>query len=152
MVTSNPGSSFLIHNGLVRMSTPEEKIRLSKLNRQVIRAILNNEQPEFEKVLNENSAMNVSFVSSGKMTPLHTAAAYGRREMCEKLLSMKANVEAKNALGFTPLLSASINGHESVVATLLKAGADKNVTSIRGDTASSLASQKGFTNVAAILH
>jgi ankyrin repeat protein len=133
------------------MATPEEKIKLSKIHRSLTRSILNNDIGEFDKVLKENSSLNVSFVSSGKMTPLHTAASQGRKEMCEKLLSMKANVEAKNSLGFTPLISAATNGHEGVVATLLKAGADKNVTSIKGDTAASLATQKGFNNVVGIL-
>jgi ankyrin repeat protein len=117
----------------------------------MIRSIINNEPAEFEKILNDNKGMNINFQSSGKMTPLHTAASLGRRDMCEKLLAVKANLEAKNALGFTPLLSAAVNGHESVVAALLKGGADKNVTSIKGDTASTLAAQKGFSNVVGIL-
>lgn len=134
------------------MATGEEKIKLSKVHRALTRSIINNEMGDFDKVLKENSSLNVNFQSSGKMTPLHTAASQGRREMCEKLLALKANVEAKNALGFTPLLSASINGHEGVVATLLKAGADKNVTSIKGETATSLATQRGFSNVVGILN
>ena len=134
------------------MATGEEKIKLSKVHRALTRSIINNEMGDFDKVLKENSSLNVNFQSSGKMTPLHTAASQGRREMCEKLLAVKANVEAKNALGFTPLLSASINGHEGVVATLLKAGADKNITSIKGETATSLATQRGFSNVVGILN
>lgn len=134
------------------MATGEEKIKLSKVHRALTRSIINNEMGDFDKVLKENSSLNVNFQSSGKMTPLHTAASQGRREMCEKLLAVKANVEAKNALGFTPLLSASINGHEGVVATLLKAGADKNITSIKGETAASLATQRGFSNVVGILN
>ena len=134
------------------MAATDDKIKLSKIHRSITRSILNNDVSEFDKVLKENSSMNVSFQSSGKMTPLHTAAAQGRREMCDRLLSMKANVEAKNALGFTPLISAAINGHEGVVSTLLKAGADKNVSTIKGETATTLASQRGFANVVGILN
>jgi ankyrin repeat protein len=134
------------------MATPDEKIKLAKIHRSIIKSILNNDVTEFDKVLKDNSNINMSFQSSGKMTPLHTAAAQGRREMCERLLSMKANIEAKNALGFTPLISAAINGHEGVVSTLLKSGADKNVTTAKGETATILASQRGFNNVVGILN
>lgn len=125
---------------------------MSKIHRALTRSIINNDIGEFDKVLKENSTLNVNFQSSGKMTPLHTAASHGRREMCDKLLAVKANIEAKNALGFTPILSAAMNGHEGVVATLLKSGADKNVTCIKGDTAASLATQRGFSNVVGILN
>ena len=129
----------------------DDKIKLAKIHRSLIRAILNNENAEFDKVLADNKTLDVSFQSSGKCTPLHTAAAQGRRDMCEKLVNLKANIEAKNAMGFTPLVSAAINGHESVVATLLKAGSDKNVTTVKGETAATLANQRGFSNVASLL-
>ena len=124
---------------------------MAKIHRTFIKSILNNENAEFDKVISDNRGLDVSFQSSGKCTPLHTAAAQGRRDMCEKLVNLKANLEAKNGLGFTPLVSAAINGDESVVTTLLKAGADKNATTIMGETAASLATSRGFSNVAGLL-
>ena len=123
-----------------------------KAERTLICAILDNDMAAFDRVLAESgSIINISMESSGKMTPLHTAAAQGRKEMAEKLLAKKANLEAKNGLGFTPLVSAVLGNHEGVLSVLLKAGADKNVTTTKGETALSLAQQKGSSNIAALL-
>lgn len=132
--------------------TGEGERRKVSAQRALMRAILAADNAAFDKIFAESGHMlDPSFPSSGKTTPLHSAAALGHRDMCDKLLAKKANLEAKNGIGFTPLISASVNGHESVVTTLLKAGASMNVTTARGDTAASLATQKGFSNVAGLL-
>lgn len=140
--------------GNTNTSDPAGEAEKKKVSAQraLMRAILAGDNAAFDQVFVESGhVIDPSFPSSGKTTPLHSAAALGHRDMCEKLLAKKANIEAKNAIGFTPLVSASVNGHESVVTTLLKAGADMNVTTSKGDTPASLATQKGFANVAGLL-
>lgn len=50
-------------------------------------------------------------------------------------------------MGWTPWLIAAAEGHESVVATLLEAGAAPNVRNQLGRTALMFASSKGFTTI-----
>ncbi|KGL72692.1 Caseinolytic peptidase B protein, partial [Tinamus guttatus] len=61
----------------------------------------------------------------------------------ERLLLEGADVNARHALGWTPLMVAAINGNASVVKILLAAGADPNL----GDDFSSIyetAKEKGL--------
>jgi len=53
-------------------------------------------------------------------TPLHWAAAKGRKDVADFLISKKANLEAKDRYGFTPLLTAAQNGQKEVVELLLR--------------------------------
>jgi ankyrin repeat protein len=123
-----------------------------KAERQLIRSILNNDMTDFNNTLNAHvNIIDINFESSGKMTPLHTAMAHGHVDMAASLLSRKANINAVNALGFTPLISASINGHEECVRLALKAGANKCAKSIRGETAAEIAASKNFSSVVNLL-
>lgn len=53
-------------------------------------------------------------------TPLHWAAARGRKDIAVFLISQKANLEAKDRYGFTPLLTAAQNGQKELVELLLR--------------------------------
>ncbi|KAM4712001.1 myotrophin [Anableps anableps] len=64
-------------------------------------------------------------MSSGRM-PLHYAADYGQTEVMEYLISIGANVNAKDKHGFSPLASACFEDHIDCVKILLEKGADKN--------------------------
>jgi ankyrin repeat protein len=61
-------------------------------------------------------------------TPLFNAAAYGKVETVKLLLSYKADVNAKNFVGATPLMAAIVPYEErtNIVKILLDAGADKD--------------------------
>ena len=123
-----------------------------KAERSLLRAILNGESAEFQRVLKENGdVIDLNFESSGKMTPLHTAMAYGRNDMVETILSKKAEVSAQNSLGFTPLVSAVHNGHEQCVQIAIKAGANKLIKTYRGDTPLQIAESKNFQNIVSLL-
>jgi ankyrin repeat protein len=56
--------------------------------------------------------------------PLHSAAAAGRREVCEVLLDAGADVNAVQHGGYTALLEARQNGNEELAQLLLQHGAD----------------------------
>lgn len=148
---SKPGAPTTT-SGLANEPASEAERAKVKAERGLIVSILNNSMTDFDQIMTQSgNIINVNMESSGKMTPLHTAAAHGRRDMCEKLLAKKANVNPKNGLGFTPLTNAVLNGNEACVSLLLKAGAEKNVTTIKGDTPLSLAQARGYNNLVDLL-
>ncbi|MDA2938760.1 ankyrin repeat domain-containing protein, partial [Acidobacteria bacterium AH-259-A15] len=55
------------------------------------------------------------------------AARNGQTEKIQALLRAGADVNAKDAAGFTALRYAALRGYTSAVETLLEAGADVNV-------------------------
>lgn len=55
-------------------------------------------------------------------TALHIAAANDHESIVAILLSHNANWEAKNNLGWTPLMQAARHGHMHVVLLFLQAG------------------------------
>jgi|LauGreDrversion4_2_1035121.scaffolds.fasta_scaffold169411_2 ankyrin repeat protein len=123
-----------------------------KAERALMRAILNNNVSDFNKILADNSDMiDINFESSGKMTPIHAAMAHGRVDMASSLIGKKANLLAINSVGFTPLMSAVNNGHEACVQVALKGGASKSVKSARGESVIQLATSKNFNNIVNLL-
>src|SRR3954471_25041454 len=61
-----------------------------------------------------------------QMNPLHAAAAEGDRRKVEALLASGADLEARDAAGWTALLRAIENGHNRLIELLLESGADPN--------------------------
>lgn len=78
------------------------------------------------------------------MTPLHYAADRGLRDIMELLLASKADVNATNYWGFTPLHQAAMACRQSGVAELLLAhGAEVNATDKYGATPLHAAANNG---------
>ncbi len=63
-------------------------------------------------------------VQEGIRTPLHHAAEHNQVGAIELLVKEAANVDAKDADGWTPLLLAAVEGHGSAVEALCASGAD----------------------------
>ena len=64
------------------------------------------------------------------VTPLHTAAEYGHKEIVELLITNGANVNAYGlSNGLTPLHVATIRGHNQVAELLITGGANVNAKS-----------------------
>ncbi len=57
------------------------------------------------------------------MTPLHAAAEEGHADVVAFLLANKADIEAKERNGYTPLTQAGWREHWDAAGILLKAGA-----------------------------
>lgn len=74
----------------------------------------------------DSTNVNARDTAGRRSTPLHFAAGYGRREAVEHLLSVGANVHARDDGGLIPLHNACSFGHAEVVALLLNSGADPN--------------------------
>ena len=60
-------------------------------------------------------------------TALHYAAAAGSSDLTSLLLAHHAHIDAESPSGMTPLMMAAREGMESVVALLLKEGADASL-------------------------
>jgi ankyrin repeat protein len=66
-------------------------------------------------------------------TPLHLAAYYGRTESLRLLLSLGAEVDARDADGMTALHTSAIRGHADAAAALVAAGADTSAQDSSGN-------------------
>jgi ankyrin len=85
------------------------------------------------------------------VTPLHVAAANGRKLVAEALLVRRANVALKTKLGWTPLHFAAGKGDPATVALLLAYGAPVNEKSPMDITPLHLAVREGQIEAARLL-
>jgi uncharacterized protein len=91
-------------------------------NREAVKALL-------------KQAADVNAAQGDGMTALHWAAMKDDAELVQTLLYAGANVRATTRIGaYTPLLLAAKNGSASVIAPLLKVGADVNTPTSNGTT------------------
>ena len=67
------------------------------------------------------------------MDALHAAAGRGLGDAVKFLLANKADVNAKDREGLTPLYRAAAEGYIDVVQLLLENKADVNVTNVKGE-------------------
>eukprot|EP00698_Gefionella_okellyi_P010248 TRINITY_DN2648_c0_g1_i1.p1 TRINITY_DN2648_c0_g1~~TRINITY_DN2648_c0_g1_i1.p1 ORF type:complete len:671 (+),score=124.07 TRINITY_DN2648_c0_g1_i1:99-2015(+) len=79
-------------------------------------------------ILLQNGAPVDAVESAVKCTALAYAARFGFDAVCRLLLEHDATVDTFTIDGLTPLFQAAVNGHANVCETLLKNGADVNVT------------------------
>ena len=79
------------------------------------------------------------------------AAAEGDAETIRALLANGTSVDTVSSGGQTPLMLASIFGHEEVVALLLLAGADSTLSDPRDLTAKEWAVRRGFHDIAQLI-
>lgn len=106
-------------------------------------------KPEAARILIDAGA-RVDVVAGNEMRvqPLHSAAAGHDRDICRMLLAAGAQVDARQAGGFSPLHAAAQNGDPEMVELFLSAGADANATTDEGLTAADLADRADHPDVA----
>ena len=68
-----------------------------------------------------------------KMSPLHAAAEEGHADVVKVLLETKADIEAKERNGYTPLTQAGWREHWDAAHLLMKAGAECQKADLVGD-------------------
>jgi ankyrin repeat protein len=100
---------------------------------------------------NVNANMNTTNQSG--VTPLMSTAATpdGAIEIAKLLLEKGATVNAKDWLGWTPVMHASYYGRIDLVKLLMKKGADVNATSNTGWTPLMYAAYKGRVEIGKLL-
>ena len=82
-----------------------------------------------------------------RVQPLHSAAAGRHLEACRLLLAAGADVNARQAGGFTPLHAAAQNGDPELVELFLSARADPAATTDAGATPAATAEAAGHVDV-----
>ena len=82
----------------------------------------------------------ISYRTKGGWMVLHYAAAYGQMDVARRLISDKANVNARTDTGITPLHYAAAYGRRDIAELLIGDGADRNATDGNGDTPLHMAS------------
>lgn len=91
----------------------------------------------------------------GQYTALAYAAYNNRQQALRFLLARGARVDGdaqnRSTAVNTPLMMAALQGHQEVVRTLLRAGADPLVRIVRGSTARELAIKYNHTHVEPLL-
>ena len=96
---------------------------------------------------------NINSRELGGWTPLHIAASQNEIsiQIIQILIREGAQIDAKDDEGWTPLHGAAWEGHESVVTTLLDAGADYNLVNRSGESPIDLARQAQHDKVVEII-
>ena len=76
--------------------------------------------------INETDEINVivNRPTFSERTPLLTAAFHGHISMCKELYARGANLDHRDANGFTALMYASAEGHQDLVKWLIMSGAN----------------------------
>ena len=80
--------------------------------------------------------------------PLIRAADYGLKHSCHCLLKHKFKLEARDRIGFTPLMYAAQNDRWEIVEMLMCAGAALSIKNQYGETALDLAVTRGRSKAA----
>jgi hypothetical protein len=114
-------------------------------------AITGNDVAILKKMLQEKPSLIETPNKHGEL-PLHIAASSGAMESVKLLISLGANVNAKEPQsGATPLHMACMMGHKDVVEFLINNKADVNAKSAIGTTPLHIAAYQGYEDVVAVL-
>jgi ankyrin repeat protein len=106
-------------------------------------------KPEAARILLEAGApVDVVADNEMRVQPLHSAAAGRQIEICRLLLAAGADINARQAGGFTPLHEAAQNGDPEMVELFLSAGADPGATTDDGRSAAQIAEAAAHPDVA----
>jgi ankyrin repeat protein len=96
--------------------------------------------------------LNAVSKSDERVKPLHSALANpNNAAVAQLLIDYGADVNATQALGYTPLHYAASYGLEGIVRNLLSHSVDRKARTIEGKTAQDLAIEKGHAAVADLL-
>lgn len=103
-------------------------------------AVMNNKANAAVAML-DNGAKPDFAMGAAKYNALMLAVKKGNQQIAQTLLQYKANPNAKNTGGLTPLMIAAFSNHDMIVSLLLKAGANPKFKDDHGKTALMLAKE-----------
>lgn len=114
-------------------------------------AIVTNKANAAVAMLDNNA--NPDFVmGAAKYNALMLAVKQGNLQLAQTLLQYKANPNAKNAGGLTPLMIAAFGNQDMIISLLLKAGANPNLKDDEGKTAAMIATDNDAQKALSILN
>eukprot|EP00752_Nemacystus_decipiens_P008811 g7863.t1 len=112
-----------------------EMHQLAEFEAPLLKALKAGRKTEVKSLLASGADVNVRS-PFGNSAALHVAALRGDRGTAATLLKYKADTDALDDAGETPLMKAARLGHQRVAEVLLEAGADVNVLGKPLDNAS----------------
>ncbi len=95
-----------------------------------------NGHSDIAEILVQNGE-NVNIIGHSRRTPLHCACSkkQGNRNVIRKLISIGADVNARDGWDWTPLMVLAENCLTGIMEELIDAGADKSIKNRNGNTA-----------------
>ncbi|CAC5359809.1 unnamed protein product [Mytilus coruscus] len=95
---------------------------------------------------------DINSADKDMISPLHTACMNNyNRNLVLKLVENKANVNAEDKIGQTPLCKSVINGYIDIVDILLRHGASVDICDKSGNSPQAIAEIKGYTTIVDLL-
>jgi hypothetical protein len=114
---------------------------------QLYRAALNGDAETVGKLLAAGADPNRPSEGEEEGLPLCAAAAWDRHDTAKALLAAGAQVDGREAGGWTALHWAAANGQAATAGLLIEAGADVDTVNDKGDTPLTLAAARGALGV-----
>lgn len=102
-------------------------------------------------LLAKGADINVQSQNGYNVYPLHTAIGSGFESIAKMLIEAGAEVNVLQSSRTSPLHLASQNGNIELIILLLEHGALVEIKNDMGQTASDLAAEKGYSDIADIL-
>ena len=99
-------------------------------------------------LLRHGADVSIAANNHMRVQPLHAAVSGRNAEAVSLLLDKGADVNARQQVGYTPLMGAAGTGREDILDMLLRNGADPSLVSEDGKTALSLAREHKFDAIA----
>lgn len=99
----------------------------------------------------DNQANPDIAMGEAKYNVMMLAVKKGNLQLVQTLLQYKANPNAKNAAGLTPLMIAAFDNHDMITTLLLKSGANPDLKDVDGKTALTLATENQADKARAVL-
>lgn len=136
-------------NGAAAKPQRERPKSALPVGQQWIEAAKRGDRSEMEELLREGGDELVHYKARGiGHTALHWAAARGECPLMRWLLSLGAQVNARNTSEATPLHSAAAQGQAFALSLLLASGADTSLLNDDGVSAAQLATSKSRPDLA----
>lgn len=114
-------------------------------------AVIDNKANATVAMLDNQANPDVA-MGQAKYNALMLAVKKDNLQMVQTLLQYKANPNAKNAAGLTPLMIAAFDNRDMLVSLLLKSGADPKLKDVEGKTALNLAVENQASKAEAVLN
>ncbi|XP_017768768.1 PREDICTED: ankyrin repeat and MYND domain-containing protein 2 [Nicrophorus vespilloides] len=121
---------------------------LTEPQAKIMKAIEDNNFPDFQQVLEENPKLDVNFLNQDKMTPLQQASYRCNADFVRLLIQRGADVnKCEHEHEYSALHFAALSGNIELVHVLLANGVKVNATNSINRTAAQMAAFVGYHHI-----